>query len=248
MRRMSTREFNSHVKREHSMSAFSVYLKEIVYGGVDGIVTTFAVVAGFAGAQGDMSTGLAISSVAVLLFGFANLFADGVSMGMGNVLSLRADQDVYRRQKRRELLEIDKNADFEMAETVHILCAKGFSEPEAREMTRLYAKNPSFWADFMMSHELEMGNPEHDNPWFTGLATFLSFIFFGAIPLLPFILLGQVSGIFVITTLSTFGALVLLGLLRWRATKESLIRCVGEVVLLGGLSATVAYIVGTFFR
>lgn len=245
---MSAREFNSHIKREHSLSAFSMYLKEIVYGGVDGIVTTFAVVAGFAGAQGDMSTGLAISSVAVLLFGFANLFADGVSMGLGNVLSLRADKDVYLRQKKRELEEIDKNAESEMSETMHILCESGFSEEDARALTKLYAKNPKYWADFMMSHELEMGNPEHDNPWFTGLATFVAFVIFGAIPLAPIIILGETQGIFVVASVFTFGALVLLGLLRWRTTRESIVRSVGEIVLLGGVSAVVAYLVGTFFR
>ncbi len=245
---MSSREFKNHIKREHSLSTLSVYLKEIVYGGVDGIVTTFAVVAGFAGAQGDMSTGFAISSVAVLLFGFANLFADGVSMGLGNVLSIRADKDVYTRQKRRELSEIHNNTESEMSETVHILCENGFSAEDARAMTKLYAKNPKYWADFMMSHELEMGNPEHDNPWFTGLATFIAFVLFGAIPLAPFVIWGDAERIFLVTSIFTFGALMLLGVLRWRTTHESVIRSVGEIVLLGSISATVAYMVGTFFR
>lgn len=248
MKTLSEKQFKTHLAREHSESTFSIYLKEIVYGGVDGIVTTFAVVAGFAGAQGSTSTALTISSVAILLFGFANLFADGVSMGLGNVLSTRADRDVYRRQRRREMREIRENPEFERAETVHILTQRGFSDSDALEMARLYSKNPTYWADFMMNHELEMGNPEHDNPWLTGLATFVAFVLLGAVPLIPFLVWGEYEKIFFVATGFTFLALVLLGIFRWKITKESVLRTVGETVLLGGISASVAFFVGTLFR
>ena len=55
------------------------YLKEFVYGGIDGSVTTFAVVAGATGA--NMSSGV------IIVLGFANLIADGFSMSVGNYLS-----------------------------------------------------------------------------------------------------------------------------------------------------------------
>lgn len=245
---ITKKEFDTHIKSEHSLSTFSAYLKEIVYGGVDGIVTTFAVVAGFTGAQADPGTTGAISSVAVLLFGFANLFADATSMGLGNVLSMRADQDVYRREKRREHYEIKNNEEFEKAETVHILQEKGFTKKDSQILATIYAKNPEYWTDFMMNHELEMGNPEHDNPWLTGLATFVAFIVFGIIPLLPYIFLRESSDIFLIASSSAFLALVLLGVLRWVTTRETIFRSIGEIVLLGGVSAIVAFLVGTFFR
>lgn len=63
------------------------YLPEIVYGANDGIVTTFAVVAGVAGA--------ALSPGIVIVLGFANLFADGFSMGMSNYLSERSEEDYH---------------------------------------------------------------------------------------------------------------------------------------------------------
>ena len=94
----------THLSQEHKISPFSTYLKEIVYGGNDGIVTTFAIVAGFAGAQTE--TPMAVPLTAVVLFGLANLFADAASMGLGNFLALRAEKDVYRREKERELHEI----------------------------------------------------------------------------------------------------------------------------------------------
>ena len=60
------------------------YIRDIVYGANDGIITTFAVVAGV--------TGGALSTRAVFIVGIANLLADGLSMGVGNYLSIRAHE------------------------------------------------------------------------------------------------------------------------------------------------------------
>ena len=60
------------------------YIRDLVYGANDGIITTFAVVAGVAGG--------ALSARAVLIVGAANLFADGLSMGVGNYLGIRAEE------------------------------------------------------------------------------------------------------------------------------------------------------------
>lgn len=80
------------------------FLRQITYGGNDGIVTTFAIVAGFAGAEAQGVVG--VGTVAVLIFGMANLLADGVSMGMGEFLSDRSTRALYRdrmqRAKRRD--------------------------------------------------------------------------------------------------------------------------------------------------
>ncbi len=244
---MTREEFERHVKTEHKLSTFSQYLKEIVYGGVDGIVTTFAVVAGFAGAQnGEMVVGASVATV--LLFGLANLFADATSMGLGNILSVRADQDVYRREKAKEQKEIANRKDAEIAETEHILVQKGFTPQQAKELAAIYATNEQYWVSFMMNNELEMANPEGEKPILTGLSTALSFMIFGVIPLLPYIFLSTHPNIFGISIASAAIALVILGLLRLLVTKESILRSVGEIVALGGVSATIAYLVGTFFR
>jgi VIT1/CCC1 family predicted Fe2+/Mn2+ transporter len=60
------------------------YLGDLVYGANDGVITTFAVVAGVAGADLDQSV--------ILILGFANLLADGFSMGASNYLSIRSDE------------------------------------------------------------------------------------------------------------------------------------------------------------
>lgn len=62
------------------------YLREFVYGGIDGAVTTFAVVAGATGARFDVKI--------LLVLGFANLIADGFSMGVGSYLSTKSEQEL----------------------------------------------------------------------------------------------------------------------------------------------------------
>lgn len=236
-----------HLIKEHRRSPFAVYLREIVYGGTDGIITTFAVVAGFAGAQANPSTS-PLPFLTVLLFGFANLLADATSMGIGNFLSVRADKDLYQREKEKERHEIRSEPAMEKSETVHILLSKGFSRSDSEKITDLYSKNEQYWVEFMMRDELQMPSPEADNPLLTGVATFISFISFGIIPLLPYVLLQSSVLLFSYSIVATAGALLLLSIMRWQITRQTAIRAVFETVLLGGVSAAIAYLVGTLFR
>jgi len=237
-------DLKRHLRNEHKISPFSTYLKEIVYGGNDGIVTTFAVVAGFVGANASLGN---LGYVTVLLFGLANLFGDGVSMSLGNFLSVRSEHDRYHKEKNKELKEINENPQIEKAETQQLLVMRGFSKADAENFVDHYTKNKEYWADFMMRYELEMSDPS-ENPVLTALATFLAFVVFGFIPLIPYILFKNDPQTFFYASWATGIALVLLGLLRWRITRDSIVRSVGEILIVGGISASVAYLVGTFFR
>lgn len=76
------------------------YLREFVYGGIDGAVTTFAVVAGATGARFDTKV--------IVVLGFANLFADGFSMSVGSYLSTKSEQEVM--QKRGKAQDTESSA------------------------------------------------------------------------------------------------------------------------------------------
>jgi vacuolar iron transporter family protein len=82
---------SNHVDPEGAIETARHYVRELIYGANDGLITTFAVVAGVSGG------GLPLR--AVLIVGAANLFADGLSMGVGNYLSIRAHESVLEAQR-----------------------------------------------------------------------------------------------------------------------------------------------------
>lgn len=242
-------ELRRHIEEEHSTSKLADYFKEVIYGGIDGIITTFAVVAGFSGAALSNETTTQLSFLVVLLFGLANLFADAASMGLGNFLSVRSEQHLYNAARAKETQEVRNSPEMEYEETITMMMERGFSEENARKLADIYRTNEEYWLDFMMTHELEMPDPRGENPIFTGSATFISFIIFGSIPLLPFIFMseGDTRTVFMLSTIGTFVALILLGLLKWRVIGAKLLESLTEVVLVGGVAAVIAYFVGTFF-
>lgn len=77
------------------------YIKSIVYGGLDGIITTFATVTSVAGAE--------FSAAVVVVLGISHLFADGLSMGLGDYMSSQAEIDYTASEREREQWEMDQN-------------------------------------------------------------------------------------------------------------------------------------------
>jgi vacuolar iron transporter family protein len=233
---------------QNKQSTFSHYLKEIVYGGNDGIVTTFAVVAGFSGASLDGNL-LNLSFLTVLLFGLANLFADGLSMGLGSLLSVKAEQDVYKANVEKENIAItnDKNREFD--ETIDLLESKGFTKEDSLALTNIFSRNTSYWLEWKMINKFNTPNPHTVHAVRTGVATFCAFMVFGIIPLLPFIIFGtNVKYSFELSAISTFIALIMLGILKWKVVGgRGLIVSVSEIVFIGGIASSVAYLVGRMF-
>lgn len=237
---------NNAKSNRHRVSTFQEYLKQIVYGGNDGIVTTFAIVAGFAGAGAE--GGAQIGAIAVLLFGLANLFADATAMGLGEFLSARSQQDVYNATHRKELSEIEINPVSGRARIMSNLSAQGVSDEDVNQLVDVMLRNPKFTADFVMQYDLGMPNPSASSAVMNGLFTFVSFVVLGAVPLFPYFLMEPTQTTFYLSVVATLAALTSLGLLRWKVTNESMLRCVGETVLVGGVCALVAFGVGMIFR
>jgi vacuolar iron transporter family protein len=227
---------------DHRIGTFQTFLKQIVYGGNDGIVTTFAVVAGFAGAGAEGAA--QVGGLAVLLFGLANLFADATAMGLGEFLSARSQQDVYRATREHELNDIRTSFDIQHAGLVKILRNKGVNEADSVQFADILGRHHDLMADFVLQYELGMKDPMDEKPALNALATFIAFVTFGSVPLIPYFLLDPVKSTFNLSLFATFAALTALGLLRWKVTSETMLRCVGETVIVGGTCAVVAYIVG----
>jgi vacuolar iron transporter family protein len=224
------------------LKQFEKYLPEIVYGSIDGIVTTFAVVAGSAGADLSISV--------VLILGMANLFADGLSMAIGSYLSKKSERDNYLKHRRIEEWEIENLPDVEKKEIEEIYRAKGFEGDELKMVVNRITSNKEVWLDTMMKDELGM-NLENKSPFRAGLSTLLSFVVAGAIPLIVYIFayMGHMQlDPFILSSIVTLLAFVLIGYIKTYVTQAGWFKSIAETLVLGAAAATVAYGLGDYLR
>jgi len=228
-------------------SFFSRYLKEIVFGGNDGIVTTFAVVAGFSGATLNENSLVQLSFLSVLLFGVANLFADGSSMGLGNYLSEKSAVENYKSLKQEQIVLIKDHSVVLEKETAKLLLENGIKGDHAKTVLLMFRKHKAFWVDFLMNYKLKERSVENINPKVSGITTSLSFITFGFIPLIPFIVFPTNPNNFIFSIIGTVIALVLLGSFRAIIVKKDRLKSIMEVLLIGSIASLGAFIIGTIF-
>ena len=229
--------------REEHGGAGSQYLGEMVYGGLDGIITTFAVVSGVAGAQ--------LGTPVILILGLANLLADGFSMATGAYLSSKSEHEYYRKEWEREAWEVKHFPDGERAELQEVYVRRGYTDEEARQLVEIQSRNAERWVKAMMIDELGMMEDE-SNPLINGLVTFGSFVIAGAVPLVVY-LIGLAFPIspemaFPISIASSGLALFALGATKVLVTKLNPIRSGLEMLAVGGLAAGVAYVVGALLK
>lgn len=214
------------------------YIAEFVYGGIDGAITTFAVVAGAAGAN--------LNIAIVVILGLANLIADGFSMSVGNFFSSKAERDLYNKHKATEYWEVEHLREKEIEEIRTIYSNKGFQGKLLDQVVDVITSNKDVWVDTMMKEELEMTQTDK-TPYKTAGATFVSFIVIGAIPLLSYVFAGSLedtSALFLYSSVLTAIALMFIGALKSKVTEQNIFRGIMETVLLGGIAATLAYFVG----
>jgi len=218
-------------------------MKTCLFGGLDGIITTFAVVAGAGG--GGLSVGV------VLIMGFSSLVADALSMGVGDALSSKAETEVAEKEMQREAWELENYPEGEIKEMVEIYEGRGFEHEDARLIVTTMAKYPKQFVDVMLHDELGMEAPDPDEKYDylkSGAFCFASFLVCGSVPLLGYVCVMPFSDdantLFAISCSLTAVALFLLGALKSRYTAYSWWRSGLEVLSVGGSCAAAAYGIG----
>jgi len=221
-------------------SRLRAFIEYVVLGGNDGIVTTFAVVAGTVGAQ--------LSAGVVIILGIANLLADGISMGAGAYLSIKSEWDRYVRLRKEESAEIDEDPEIEREEIRRAYAAKGMSGEVLEGAVRAVTEDRERWVDVMLAEEHGIHAGELTSPLLRAFITFLSFVVFGSIPILPYLLGVAEEQRFLAAIISTFIALLLVGFTRSSITGERWFKGPLEIVSVGMVCAGVAYGIGVFLR
>jgi len=237
----ASKEAHSHeaFDSDHHNGGAGEYVGDMVYGALDGIVTTFAVVAGAAGA--GLAPGI------ILVLGFANLFADGLSMAVGNFLSVKSQQSYYLAERKREEFEVEKFPEGEREEIRRIYSKKGFAGKNLEALVALITSKKTVWVDTMMSEELGL-MPDPKNPVKAGLYTYVAFIVAGFLPLLIFVISLfnplPASILFPAAFILTFATIFTVGSLRSLVIAKNWFTAGLEMLLIGGLTAIVSYGIG----
>jgi VIT1/CCC1 family predicted Fe2+/Mn2+ transporter len=219
------------------------YLHDFIYGAVDGAVTTFAVVAGVAGANLDETV--------VIILGGANLLADGFSMAASNFLGSRAERQQRELAHREEHLHIELVPEGEREEIRQIYAAKGFQGEDLERVVEVITSDRELWAETMMSEELGFSSTEA-NEYRAALSTLVAFLTIGFLPLLIYVYdlaaPGDVADPFLWSALLTGVAFLVVGGMKSRFVDQSWWRSALETLAVGGLAAVLAYAAGALLQ
>ena len=218
------------------------YLRDFVYGAIDGTVTTFAVVSGVAGA--GLSTGV------IIILGMANLIGDGFSMAASNYLGTKTEEELRKRARRTEEYQISNYPEGEREEIRQIFASKGFSGTQLEDIVDVITSDRQRWVDTMMVEELRMPL-EGPSALRAAATTFAAFVLVGLIPLAVFLFnLAASEGVaqpYVVSMVLTGIAFFLVGAAKSWFVDESWYRAGAETLLIGGGAAALAYAAGAIF-
>lgn len=229
-------------KKDAILNRFEDYLGEFVYGGIDGCVTTFAIVAG--------SVGAGLESSIIIILGFANLFADGFSMSIGAYLSSKSEKDKYNKHKEIEFWEVKNMPEIEKDEIREIYQTKGFKGKLLEQIVEVITSDKDNWVDIMMKEELGMIE-EQKSPLLMGIVTYVSFILIGLIPLSIYVwdrIILVTGNLFVWSSALTALGFIIIGTLKTYVTQTNIVRGILETLVLGAAAALVAYYIGDFLE
>ncbi len=209
------------------------YLRDWVYGGIDGAITTFAIVAGVVGA--DMSIRV------VLILGAANLLADGFSMAAANYSGTKTEMDDYNRIRGIEERHIELYPEGEKEEMRQIYRTKGFEGEDLEKMVDIASSSKDHWLDFMMVEEYGLALIQR-SPLVAAIATFMAFVVCGFVPLIPFILGLPASPL--LATIMTGIVFFLIGSLKSKWSTQHWSLSGFETLAIGLIAAGMAYAIG----
>jgi VIT1/CCC1 family predicted Fe2+/Mn2+ transporter len=230
------------MEHEHSKQAIAArlsgapslsYLRDWVYGGIDGAVTTFAIVAGVVGAE--------LSSRVVLILGIANLVADGFSMAASNYSGTKTEHEEQAHLRAIEERHIAAVPEGEREEVRQILRGKGFRGQDLERAVDVITADRDRWVDTMLAEEYGLPKAVR-SPLKAAASTFVSFVLCGAVPLVPFLVESPVT--FQVSIVMTAMVFFLIGSTKSRWSPVSWWRSGAETMAIGLGAAALAFLIG----
>jgi VIT1/CCC1 family predicted Fe2+/Mn2+ transporter len=208
-------------------------VRDLVIGMADGLTVPFALAAGLSGAV--------TASRVVVVAGVAEIVAGAIAMGLGGYLAARGDADHYRAERAREHFEVRELAHREEDEVVQIFARYGLDQAACAPILAHFRTDPDAWVDFMMRFELGLEQPEPGRALRSALTIGGAYVIGGLVPLLPYMLVGELSRALPVSVLCTLAALGLFGAAKARFTGIGSWRGALQTMLVGGLASAAAF-------
>ncbi|MBI5392454.1 VIT1/CCC1 transporter family protein [Candidatus Woesearchaeota archaeon] len=218
-----------HVKSGH-------YIRDVVFGANDGLVSIVALVTGVAG-------GVANNKI-VLLAGIAGAIAGAISMGLGSYISNKSQIDFFKSEIEKEKRELDEEPEKEMEELKEIYTKKGFKGKDLEKVTKIISSNKRVMLDVMIKEELGL-DVDFNNPAIAGVLSGIFFIFGSLVPVLPFFF--NTSMALTISIIASLVGLFILGALKTLVVRQNPFKLGLESVIVGGIAMVITYYIGSLF-
>jgi VIT1/CCC1 family predicted Fe2+/Mn2+ transporter len=212
------------------------WLRPTVFGVVDGLVSNFALIAGVAAATSQAKP--------VVLAGVAGLIGGAFSMGTGEYISVRSQNESMQAEVEIERRELEHNSEAEIAELAQIYVSRGVDPELAQLVAEQLSQDPEQALEIHAQEELGVDIHDLPNARLAAVSSFLSFSVGALVPLAPFLFASHMLPL--AATLALV-ALFVTGALTARFTTRPWWYSGGRQLLLGLISAIVTYGIGHLF-
>ncbi len=210
-------------------------IRDIIVGMSDGLTVPFALAAGLSGAVD--------STTIIITAGLAEIAAGSIAMGLGGYLAAKSDAEHYAREEIREYSEIEKMASAERIEVKNIFEKYGLSFEQSNSIISDLSKRPKDYVDFMMRFELDLEKPNPKRALKSAITIALSYVCGGIVPLIPYMIMSSAKQALPVSAIFTLIALFIFGYIKGYFTTVRPMRGAIQTMLIGGLAATVAFII-----
>ncbi len=211
-------------------------IRQLVFGSLDGLLVPLGVVSGVAGGTG--------SSHVVLVAGVAEAFAGALSMGAGEFIAARSEDQVQQTEIKKELQELHQHPDAEQEEMVKLFAHEGIDFADAQRIVGILVRYPRSYYKTMVEKELGLQMESSPVRIPEALIMGVSYIVGSVFPLVPYVFLPVPTAL-PMSIILTIVALVIVGIIKGRLASLNLMRSVLEIVIVGGVSALGGYLLGT---
>jgi len=211
------------------------YIRQLVFGFEDALVSTLGAITGIAGGSQD--------NFVVVLAGMVIIFVESLSMGVGAFLSSKSEREVVEATLEKEKKLITEDPEGEKKEIRHYLKARGLSAEEIEAVVEKLSSNRKLLLEEMMLHEYGMVSEPRNRSVKRGMVMWGSYFVGGFFPVLPYLFL-PINIAFYTSIIITLLVLFTFGALKTKFTGRAWWKSGAEMTILSISAVAVGYIVG----